>query len=54
MVMLLYDNAGKKIMEQPVSQQSTTIELPASKGVYIMQLSDKDGGIKVRKKLIVQ
>ena len=53
-VMLLYDNAGKKIIEQPISQQSTTIELPASKGVYIMQLSDKDGSTKVRKKLIVQ
>ena len=52
--MMIYDNAGKKIKEQTLNQQITTIELPVSKGIYIMQLSDKDGRNKVRKKLIVQ
>ena len=53
-VMIIYDNAGKKIKEQTLNQQVTTIELPVSKGVYIMQLSDKDGNNKVRKKLMVE
>lgn len=52
--MIIYDNAGKKIKEQPLNQQSTTVELPVSKGIYIMQLSDKDGSSKVRKKLVVR
>ena len=53
-VMIIYDNAGKKIKEQTLNQQITTVELPVSKGIYIMQLSDKDGSNKVRKKLMVQ
>ncbi len=53
-VLLLYDNAGKKIKEQSLNQQSTIIDLPASKGVYIMQVSDKSGTNKVRRRLIVQ
>ena len=48
-VMIIYDNAGKKIKEQTLNQQITTVELPVSKGIYIMQLSDKDGRNKVRK-----
>jgi len=51
-VMVLYDNTGKKIQQQTISQQNSTIELPASKGVYIMQLSNKDGTNMVRKKII--
>jgi glucose/arabinose dehydrogenase len=53
-VMIIYDNAGKKIEEQTLNQQTTTIELPVSKGIYIMQMSDKDGSNKVRKKLMVR
>jgi glucose/arabinose dehydrogenase len=52
-VMILYDNAGKKINEQTLNQQVTTIKVPVSKGIYIMQLSNKDGTNKVRKKLVV-
>jgi glucose/arabinose dehydrogenase len=52
--LIIYDNAGKKIIEQTLNQQSTTVNLPASKGMYIIQLSDRDGSNKVRKKLMVQ
>ncbi len=53
-IMILYDNSGKKVKEQTINQQNATIDLPASKGVYIIQLSDKDGSNKVRKGLVVQ
>lgn len=53
-VMILYDNTGRKIIQQTINQQSATIELPASKGIYIMQLSNTDGNNKVRKKIVVQ
>jgi Secretion system C-terminal sorting domain len=53
-VMVLYDNTGKKIQQQTIAQQSSTIELPTSKGVYIIQMSNTDGSNKVRKKLLVQ
>lgn len=52
--MIIYDITGKKIKEQTLNQQSTTIVLPVSKGIYIILLSDKDGSNKVRKKLVVQ
>ncbi len=52
-MLTIYDNTGKKLKEQLLNQQSTSIELPASKGIYIMQLSDKNGSNKVRKKLAV-
>jgi uncharacterized protein YfaS (alpha-2-macroglobulin family) len=51
--MSLYDNVGKKIRQQTISQQSATIDLPPSKGVYVIELSDEDGSNRVRKKLIV-
>ncbi|MEO8412926.1 MAG: PQQ-dependent sugar dehydrogenase [Ginsengibacter sp.] len=53
-VMVLFDISGKKIKEQALSQQNTIVTLPASKEIYIMQVSDKDGNNKVRKKLVVQ
>ena len=53
-IMSIYDNTGKKVKEQSLDQQSTTIELPLSKGIYIMQLSDKDGSNMVREKLMVR
>ena len=54
MIMVIYDNSGKKVKEQLLTQQSTTIELPVSKGIYITEASDKDGSNKVRKKLMVK
>lgn len=51
--LVLYDNTGNTIMQQTISQQSSTIKLPASKEVYIIQLSNTDGSNKVRKKLVV-
>jgi hypothetical protein len=54
MMLVLYDNSGKKIKEQLLRQQSTTIELRVSKGIYFIQLSDKDGGNVIRKKLMMQ
>ena len=53
-IMILYDNAGKKIKEQTINQQNSTIELPASKGIYIVQISNANGDNKVRKKIVVQ
>ena len=52
-IMVIYDNTGKKVKEQSLNQQSTTIELPVSKGIYIIQVSDKDGGNVIRRKLMV-
>ena len=52
--MVIYDNNGKKVKEQTLTQQITTIELPVSRGIYIMQVSAKDGSNKVRKKLMVE
>jgi glucose/arabinose dehydrogenase len=53
-VLMMFDNAGKKIKQQMISQQNNSIDLPASKGIYIIQVSDTDGRNKVRKKLVVQ
>ncbi|MEP6950358.1 MAG: PQQ-dependent sugar dehydrogenase [Ginsengibacter sp.] len=53
-VIILYDVTGKKVKEQSLNQQSTTIELSGLKGIYIVQLSDKDGGNLIRRKLVVQ
>ena len=54
MIMVIFDNTGKKVKELSLNQQSTTIELSGLRGIYIMQLSEKDGSNKVRRKLIVQ
>jgi glucose/arabinose dehydrogenase len=54
LIMVLYDNTGKKVKEQLLTQQSATIELPVSKGIYIMQVSDKDGSNVIRRKLVRQ
>ncbi|MEP6950357.1 MAG: PQQ-dependent sugar dehydrogenase [Ginsengibacter sp.] len=54
MMMVLYDISGNKVKEQSLNQQSTTIELPVSKGIYFIQVSDKNGGNTIRKKLIVE
>ena len=54
MVMILYDNSGKKVKEQILYQQNTTIELPHLKGLYFIQLSDKNGENMIRKRLMVQ
>ena len=51
--LILYDNIGKKIKQQIINQQSTTVELPASRGLYIVQLSNMNGDNKVRKKVVV-
>jgi glucose/arabinose dehydrogenase len=51
--MILYDVTGKKIKEKLLNQQGTTVDLPGLKGIYIMQLSDKDGGNLIRKKFVV-
>jgi len=52
-IMTLYDNTGKEVRRQTITQQTSTIDLPASKGVYIIEVSDKEGSNKVRKKLVV-
>ena len=53
LLMVLYSSTGKRITSQTINQQNTTIDLPASKGLYIMQISNSDGSNKVRKKLMV-
>ncbi|MGH2563171.1 MAG: PQQ-dependent sugar dehydrogenase, partial [Ginsengibacter sp.] len=50
--MILYDNAGRKIEEQVINQQNVIVELPASRGIYIVQISNTNGDNKVRKKII--
>ena len=53
-ILILYDNTGKKIKEQILNQQNNTIKLPVSRGIYIVQLSNEDGSDKVRKKLVIE
>ncbi len=53
-VMILYDNAGKKIKEQLLNQPNTEVDISGLRGVYIMQLSDKDGGNVTRDKLVIE
>lgn len=53
LVIVIYDNTGKKIKEQLLSQQNTTIKLSGLRGIYIVELGAKDGSNKVRKKLVV-
>lgn len=52
--MMLFDNAGKKIKEQTLSQQKSTIDLTGLRGIYIVQLSDAAGTYLTHKKLMVQ
>ena len=52
--MVMFDNTKKKIKQQMISQQNNSIDLPASKGIYIIQVSDTDGSNKARKKLVVR
>ena len=35
LILVIYDNSGKKVKEQLLNQQSTTVGLPVSKGIYI-------------------
>lgn len=53
-LMKLYDNSGKKVKEQTLTQQSNTIDLAGLRGIYIVQLSDGNGTNVTRKKLLVQ
>lgn len=53
-LMILYDNSGKKIKEQTFTQQNNTIDLTGLRGMYIVQLSDNNGTNVTRKKLIVE
>ncbi|MDQ6764278.1 MAG: PQQ-dependent sugar dehydrogenase [Bacteroidota bacterium] len=53
-IMMLYDNSGKKIKEQKLTQQSNTIDLTGLSGIYIVQLSDNNGTNITRKKLVVE
>ena len=53
LIVILYDNSGKRIIVQTITQQHTTLTLPASKGLYILQVSAVNGANKVRKKLLV-
>lgn len=53
-LMMLYDNSGKKVKEQIFTQQSNTIDLTGLRGMYIVQLSDDNGTNVTRKKLIVE
>ena len=52
-LLVIYDNTGKKIKQQTIDQQSATVDLPVSRGLYIVQLSNINGDNKVRKKIVV-
>jgi hypothetical protein len=51
--LILYDNTGKKIKQQTINQPNVIIDLPASRGLYIVQVSNIKGDNKVRKKIVV-
>jgi Glucose / Sorbosone dehydrogenase len=52
-IVSVYDASGKKVFRQDLAGVVTTIPLPGTRGLYIIQVSDKDGGNKTRQKLIV-
>ena len=51
--LILYDNTGKKIKQQIINEPNVVIDLPASRGLYIVQVSNINGDNKVRKKIVV-
>jgi len=53
-VMIIYDNIGKKVTKQVLNQQTNIINISGLKGIYIVQLSDTKGENLIRKKLVVQ
>lgn len=53
-IVSLFDVMGKKIKTWEITQQSIIIDLPASKGIYIIQVSGIDGKNAIRKKIAVQ
>ncbi|MEO8567513.1 MAG: PQQ-dependent sugar dehydrogenase [Ginsengibacter sp.] len=52
--MIMYDNMGKKIKEQYLDQQNTEINIRELRGIYFVQLSDKDGSNVAKNKLVVE
>ncbi len=50
----MYDNTGKKIKEENLSQQNTKINISGLRGIYIIQLSDDDGSNVTRDKLVIE
>ena len=53
-LMNIYNSTGQKLKEQLLNQQSTTIDISEFKGIYIVQLSNRDGSNLIRKKLVIQ
>ncbi len=53
-MLIFYDNAGKKVKEQLLNQPVSTINLFGLHGIYIVQVSDMDGSNLTRSKLIVE
>ncbi len=54
LAMVMYDNMGKKIREEFLNQQNTKIDISGLHGIYIVQLSDKDGSNVARNKLVIE
>ena len=52
--LIMYDNMGKKIKEQYLDRQNTKINIKELHGIYIVQLSDRDGNNITRNKLVVE
>ncbi len=49
----IYDAEGKRISQQLLREQNSLVRVPASKGVYLLEVSDQDGKNEIRKKLLV-
>lgn len=54
LVMVMYDNMGRKIKEQYLNQQNTKIDISGLWGIYIVQISDKDGSNIIKNKLVIE
>lgn len=52
--MVMYDNLGKKIKEQYLNQPNTKVNISGLRGIYIIQVSDKDGSNVARNKLVIE
>lgn len=52
--MVMYDDMGKKVKDQYLNQQNTKINISGLHGIYIVQLSDKDGSNVAKNKLVIE
>ena len=52
--LVMYDDMGKKVKEQYINQQNSKIDISGLHGIYIVQLSDRDGSNVAKNTLVIE